>query len=54
MTRISRPIFVMVLAACVIFAAALLLSTMINSAERPIQANAPAAASDWSLPIEAA
>ena len=42
MTRISHPIFVMVLAAGLIFAAALLLSTMINSSERPIKTNAPA------------
>jgi hypothetical protein len=44
MTRISHPIFVMVLAAGLIFVAALLLSTMIGSADRPIKTNAPTAA----------
>jgi len=40
MTRIGKPIFVMVFVAGLIFAAALLLSTVINSAESPFE-NAP-------------
>ena len=44
MTRISRPLFVMVFVAGLILAGALLLSTMINSAEQPIETDAPAAA----------
>ena len=46
MTRISRPIFVMVFAGAMIFAAALLLSTVINSAERPIETNVAAQSLD--------
>jgi hypothetical protein len=42
MTRISQPIFVMAFVAAIIFAAALLLSTVINSADRPIEADPPA------------
>jgi hypothetical protein len=41
MTRISQPIFVMAFVAAIIFAAALLLSTVINSADRPIEADPP-------------
>jgi hypothetical protein len=39
MIRIKRPIFVMMFAAVMIFGAALLLSTMIDSSERPIETN---------------
>jgi hypothetical protein len=52
MTRISRPIFVMALVAAIVFAAALALSTLISSAERPIETGAPGAAIDRPLPIE--
>ena len=40
MTGVSKPIFVMAFVAAMIVAAALLLSTMINSAERPIETGA--------------
>jgi hypothetical protein len=47
MTRISNPIFVMAFVAGLIFAAALLLSTIINSAEpSPIETGAPTATLD--------
>jgi hypothetical protein len=51
MTRIGKPIFVMMFVAGLIFAAALLLSTIINSAEPPpIENNVPAASLDWPTP----
>ena len=42
MTRISRPIVVMAFAGTMIFDAALLLFSVINSAERPIVSNVAA------------
>ena len=39
MTHISRPIVVIAFAGAMIFGAALLLSSVINSAERPIESN---------------
>jgi hypothetical protein len=54
MARISKPIFVMMFVAGLIFAAALLLSTLINSAEPPpIETNAPAASLGWLAPAAA-
>ena len=54
MTRIGKPIFVMIFVAGLIFAAALLLSTVINSAEPPpIETNAPAASLGWPTPAAA-
>jgi hypothetical protein len=46
MIRITRPIVVMMFAAALIFGAALLLSTMINSNERPIETNVQAQSPD--------
>ena len=54
MTRIGKPIFVMMFVAGLIFAAALLLSTIINSAEPPpIETHSPAASLDWPTPAAA-
>ena len=46
MTRISRPIVVMAFAGAMIFGAALLLSSVINSAERPIVSTVAAQSPD--------
>ena len=40
MTRIKRPVFVMMFAAVMIFGAALLLSSMVKGSEPPIETNA--------------
>jgi hypothetical protein len=54
-TRIGKPIFVMLFVAGLIFAAALLLSTVINSAEPPpIETHSsPAASFGWLTPAAA-
>jgi hypothetical protein len=46
MIHITRPIIVMMFAAAMIFGAALLLSTMINSHEQPIETNVQAQSPD--------
>jgi hypothetical protein len=51
-THISKPIFVMAFVAAMILAAALLLSTMISSAERPIETGASGISLVWPTPIE--